>query len=919
VPEPYRKKLIEVALPLDAINRESQHEKSVPRRGHPATMHLWWARRPLAACRAVLFASLIDDPSSSPDRFPSERDQEAERQRLFGLIERLVRWENTTDDAVLTAARKEIEQATNGKPPVVVDPFCGGGSIPLEAQRLGLATLATDLNPVAVLITRALIGLPTRFAGEAPINPESRGMLGRDGSWRGAQGLAADVRHYGDRIRQRVREEIGSAYPKIEAPDLGPIDVTGWVWARTAPCSNPACRGTTPLVRSFALSTRRGSEARIEPDVDYEQKTVTFTVQRDSRDPYPGLKVGRGANFKCIFCGNLLDAEYVKEVGKTRGYGLRLLAVIGEGRRNRRTYLSPTEEQETTALSAVPKWLPETPLPDQALGFRVQGYGFRQQADLYTTRQQLAITTFVDQTREIKAQVLADARAAGVEDATHYADAVITYLSFAISKMADWCNAFCTFIPSTEQVGHLFSEQKISMVWDFFETNPLSSSVGNYGNHVEWVARTVEVLPASLPATVRQLDARAVGDVVDSKALVATDPPYDDNIGYADLSDFFYTWLRPILGDIYSDDFSTLLTPKGQEIIAAAHLFEGDEARARTAFQEGLRAAFAQIAAVQDPEYPATIVYGLRQDEARGNGTGAGPTGWEAFLEAVLSAGLMITGTWPVRSERGARSRAIDSNALASSIVLVCRPAYADAPVTTRRDFLSRLRNELPDALKALQHGNIAPVDLAQASIGPGMAIFSSYAKVVEADGQPMTVRAALAMVNQALDEILTKQEGDFDADTRFAVTWFEQRGTDEGPFGEADVLARAKNTAVAGLVEAGVLSSHGGKVRLLRRAELDPDWDPSTDRRLTVWEVTQHLIRRLEEGGEDAAAALLRRVGGLGETARELAYRLFSICERKGWAQEALGYNALVIAWPEIARQVAGTPESDAQQALEV
>jgi putative DNA methylase len=882
-------------------------------------MHLWWARRPLAACRAVLFASIIDDPSSSPDRFPTEPDQETERQRLFALIERLVRWENSNNETVLEAAREEIRKSTNGKPPIVVDPFCGGGSIPLEAQRLGLTTFASDLNPVAVLITRALIGLVTQYAGHPPVNPEARATLGHGAGWERAGGLATDVRHYGELVRQRVRDKVGSAYPKIEAPVLGPIDVTGWLWARTASCSNPACLGTTPLIRSFALSTRRSSEARVEPQIDYERKAVAFTVHRDARDPYPGLKVGRGANFNCIFCGTLLEADYVKQIGKTQGYGLRLLAVIGEGRRNRRTYLSPTKEQESTALSAVPRWLPDTPLPDQALGFRVQGYGFRQQADLYTSRQQLAITTFVDATRDVREEIAADARAAGVIDAANYADAVVTYLSFAISKMADWCNAFCTFIPSTEQVGHLFSEQKISMVWDFFETNPLSSSVGNYGNHVEWVARTVEALPASIPATVKQLDARAVAGVVGSTAMVATDPPYDDNIGYADLSDFFYTWLRPILANTYADDFATLLTPKGQEIIAAPHLFDGDEAEARTAFQEGLRAAFAEVARVQDPHYPATIVYGLRQDQARGNGASAGPTGWEAFLEAVLSAGLMITGTWPVRSERRARSRAIDSNALASSIVLVCRPAHLDAPVTTRRDFLSRLRSELPVALKALQHGNIAPVDLAQAAIGPGMAIFSSYAKVLEADGTAMTVRASLAMINQALDEILAEQEGDFDADTRFAVTWFEQRGTEEGPFGEADVLARAKNTAVGGLVDAGVLVSRGGRVRLLRRAELDGDWDPATDRRLTVWEVTQHLIRRLEEGGEDSAAALLRRVGGLGETARQLAYRLFTICERKGWAQEALGYNAIVVAWPEVARRVSGTPEAAAQQAFEV
>jgi putative DNA methylase len=919
VSEPYRKKLIEVALPLEAINRESQHEKSVPRRGHPATMHLWWARRPLAACRAVLFASIVDDPSSHPDLFPTEAEQDVERERLFQIIERLTKWENSSNEDVLAEARAEIAKATDGTPPAVLDPFSGGGSIPLEAQRLGLETYASDLNPVAALITEALIQTPLGFAGRAPVNPAARQKLAHTASWEGAQGLADDVRYYGARIRERIRESISGTYPKITADGLGAIDVTGWLWARTAPCPNPACGGTTPLVRSFALSTRRGSEARIEPSVNRDEKTVSFSVHRDSETPYPGLKIGRGANFRCIFCDHTLTADYVKEVGKNAGYGLRLLAVIGEGVRRRRTYLSPTVEQEVAGLSAAPEWEPDTPLPDQALGFRVQGYGFTRQADLYTSRQLLSLTNFVDETRKVHEDVLRDATAASVDDPERYATALVTYLSFAISKLADWCNAFCTFIPSTEQVGHLFSEQKISMVWDFLETNPLSQSVGNYGNHVEWVARTVEALPAETPAHVRQVDARHVSRVVSGRVVVATDPPYDDNIGYADLSDFFYTWLRPVLSAFHGDLFATVLTPKREEIIAAPHLHGGNENAARAAFQDGLHQAFAELAGMQADGYPATIVYGLRQEEGRIREDGRAISGWEAFLEAVINAGFAITGTWPVRSERRARSRAIEANALASSIVLVCRPRQVDAPITTRREFLRVLREELPTAVRTLQRENIAPVDLAQAAIGPGMAIFTGYEKVVEAEGQPMNVRTALGLINSVLDEVLTEQEGDFDTDTRFAVAWFEEHGMTEAPYGEADVLARAKNTSVQGLKEAGLLDSSAGKVRLLGRGELPNGWDPASDRRLTVWEIAQHLIRRLEVGGESAAADLVRRVGGLGEVARELAYRLYTICERKGWAQEALGYNALVVSWPEIGRLTAERPSSLEQQTLGV
>lgn len=917
--EPYRKKLIEVALPLEAINRESQHEKSVPRKGHPATMHLWWARRPLAACRAVLFASIVDDPSSRPDLFPTEAEQHAERERLFRIIERLIRWENSTNEDVLNEARAEIAKATDGKPPAVLDPFSGGGSIPLEAQRLGLETYASDLNPVAALITEALIQTPLGFAESAPVNPAARQKLAHTASWDGAQGLADDVRYYGAQIRKRVRESVAGSYPKIAAGDLGEVDVTGWLWARTAPCPNPACGGTTPLVRSFALSTRRGSEARIEPSVNDVEKTVSFKVYRDSETPFPGLKIGRGANFKCIFCDQTLSADYVKAVGKDNGYGLRLLAVVGEGVRRRRTYLSPTLEQETTALSAAPEWEPDTPLPDQALGFRVQGYGFTRQADLYTSRQLLSLTKFVDETRAVHQEVLRDAIAAGVEDAERYATAVVTYLSFAISKLADWCNAFCRFISSAEQVGDLFSVQRISMVWDFFETNPISQSVGNYGNHVEWVARTVELLPGKSRALVRQVDARHVSRIVPGGVLVATDPPYDDNIGYADLSDFFYTWLRPVLSDLHGDLFATVLTPKREEIIAAPHLHEGNENAARSAFQEGLHRAFSELVKVQADDYPATIVYGLRQEERRMRDDGTSISGWEAFLEAVISAGFSITGTWPVRSERRARLRAIESNALASSIVLVCRPLQHDAPITTRREFLGVLRAELSTAVRTLQRENIAPVDLAQAAIGPGMAIFTGYAKVVEAEGHAMNVRTALGLINSVLDEILTEQEGDFDTDTRFAIAWFEEHGMTEAPYGEADVLARAKNTSVQGLKDAGILDSSAGKVRLLGRGELPHGWNPASDRRLTVWEIAQHLIRRLEVGGESAAADLVRRVGGLGEVARELAYRLYTICERKGWAQEALGYNALAVSWPEIGRLAAERPSALEQQTLGV
>jgi putative DNA methylase len=431
------------------------------------------------------------------------------------------------------------------------------------------------------------------------------------------------------------------------------------------------------------------------------------------------------------------------------------------------------------------------------------------------------------------------------------------------------------------------------------------------------VARAVERVPSRGNATVEQLDATSTIRP-SHDALVSTDPPYYDNIGYADLSDYFYIWLRSALKDIHPNLFSTLLTPKREELIAS-HFRHGGRREAEAFFEEGLFGTFARMRAAQHPDFPLTLFYAFKQSETASDGAIAS-TGWDTMLTALLTAGFTITGTWPVRTERPGRPREIGSAALASSIVLVCRARPDDAPLATRRELVGALRSELPKALRTLQQGNIAPVDLAQAAIGPGMAVFSRYVNVIESDGSAMSVRTALGLINQALDEILAEQEGDFDADTRFAITWFEQYGMDEAAFGQADVLARAKNTSVSGMVEAQVLAQRGSKIRLLRRDELPADWDPAQDVRITSWEAAQHLVRRLGTGGEAAAAGLLRRLGGdYGERAKELAYRLFVICDRKAWAMEAVGYNALVVAWPEIARQVAGTPEAEGQQALEL
>ncbi len=911
------RKLIEVALPLEAINTASAREKSI-RHGHPSTLHLWWARRPLAACRAVLFASLVDDPSSHPDRFPTEDAQQRERERMFGIIERLVKWENSNNEHVLREAREEILKHTNGNPPPVYDPFAGGGSIPLEAQRLGLEAHASDLNPVAVLINKALIEIPPRFANMPPVNPEDRNRIGAD--WKGAAGLAADVRYYGKRMRDEAEKRIGHLYPKVKLPREyggGEATVIAWLWARTVKCPNPACGAQMPLVRSFSLSTKKGKETWVEPVIEHGMPPrVRFTVKSGSGKPQEGTVGRRGA--RCLCCGTPVMLDHVRIEGRAGRMGAQMMAIVAEGKRGR-IYLPPSEEQEQIAASAQPAWAPETDLPEQALGFRVQNYGLTRHRDLFTPRQLVALTTFSDLVGEAQKRMLRDAGSV-----SGYTDAVATYLACVNSRAADFWSSLAIWgsQPKNEVVMHTFGRQAIPITWDYAEANPFSQSGGNYESHLNYVGRSIDFSPwAASPGIVTQLDATSVSK--NSGYIFSTDPPYYDNVPYADLSDYFYIWLRGALKEVYPSLMTTLLVPKAAELVAEPFRHGGREA-AQQFFEEGLFKVFERIRVAQSSDYPLTVYYAFKQAESDDEGdlgSAAVPvasnasTGWETMLEGLIQSGFAINGTWPTRTERPGRLRETGSNALATSIVLVCRPRPADARPATRREFLNALKAELPGALRRLQQGNIAPVDLAQAAIGPGMAVFSRYSKVVESDGSPMRVRTVLQLINQELDAVLTEQEGEFDGDTRWAIAWFDQYGVNEGPYGVAETLSKAKNTSVEGMVEAGIVVARSGKVRLLSRHELPADWDPGRDRRVTVWEVAQHLVHALDKRGESGAAVLLAQLGGEGEIARDLAYRLYTTCERKGWAQEALAYNSLVVAWPEIRRLAAEAQRGGAVQ----
>ena len=934
-----RKKLIEVALPLDAINKASAREKSI-RHGHPSTLHLWWARRPLAAARAVIFAQMVDDPTSWPEEFPTEAAQEAERQRLFRLIEQLVLWENTTNEELLEQARNEIRRSWRRtcaehrdhhqaaelfdpeRLPAFHDPFAGGGSLPLEAQRLGLEAHASDLNPVAVLINKAMIEIPPKFAGMPPVNPEARAQmakdreLGMEREWKGAQGLAEDVRYYGKWMRDEAEKRIGHLYPKVEVtaemakerPDLEryvgrKLTVIAWLWARTVKSPNPAFRDVdVPLATTFVLSKREGREAYVHPVV--QDRCYSFSVKSGTppSEATRGTSAGPRRAFTCLMSGTPITYDHIRSEGAAGRMGERMLAIVVEGDGGR-VYLAPTPDHQEVPTQATPEWRPDCELPRKHRNFQGPVYGLTNVGDLFTARQLVALTALSDLVGcvhcVVQEAVHSASNDADPRKANQYAESMALYLGLSVSRQANRSSSLNFWDPGGAKIQQVFARQALPMVWDFVESNPFCGSSGNFVGQVAYLSKVVAYSPTSPErGEAAQKDAQVGG--ASNNAIFSTDPPYFDNISYADLSDFFYVWLRRSLRSTLPELFGTLAVPKTAELVATGHRHASKQA-ADVFFLDGMAKAIRCLAERTHPSFPATIYYAFKQAEQSGE-HGTASTGWEKFLEAVILSGFSISGTWPVRTELTSTLKKRMS-ALASSIVLVCRKRPEDAPLATRRQFIDALKAELPTALAHLQSGGIAPVDLAQAAIGPGMAVYTRYAKVVDATGEPVTVREALTLINQTLDECLSAQEGDFDADTRWALAWFEQHGFEDGDYGDAETLSKAKNTSIASLQSAGILQSKAGKVCLYIPLALRQDWNPRSAGRVSAWLTLHHLIRVHDAGGEQAAAALVRDLGGVAETARELAYRLYAIAERTKRAPEALWYNALVQSWPEIDR----------------
>ena len=918
----YRRKLIEVDLPLDDINRESAREKSI-RHGHPCTLHMWWARRPLAACRAVIFASMVDDPSSCRDEFPTEEEQQAERERLHDIIRKLVKWESTDESkpavkALLAKARYEIacsvarsrgEMAPTDPAEVlnylrehalpIYDPFAGGGSIPLEAQRLGLKAVASDLNPVAVLINKALIEIPPKFKNQPPVNPEADriGMAVGKGKrkhrlpWRGTSGLADDIRYYGAWMREEAFKRIGHLYPKAKLPDGSDAIVIAWLWTRTIPCPNPACGFQMPLLRTFQISQKKNNEHWIRPVIDYGAKRVSFVVQNHRRGVPKGGTVNRNGAV-CIACNNAVPLSYVREQTRVGNMSEQMTAIVAEGDR-RRIFVSPTNAHIQAAISAEPAWQPTANLPNQAMNLRVQGYGITHWYQLFTKRQLLAITTFSDLIANVRQMVKQDG---GEEE---YADAVCTYLALVLGRTADSGSSCARWQNGGEFITGVFARQAIGIVWDFAEANIFSASTQNWMGQIEWVAEVVERLPIDTNGgAVHQADASTTIHAKDGPIIV-TDPPYYDNIGYADLSDFFYVWLRPLLRNIYPDLFAGILTPKDEEITAIASRFDNPRQR----FEDLLNKTLQLIRERCSPEFPSSIFYAYKQQEEKREGRAS--TGWETMLSAIVSAGFEIVGTWPMRTERPGRSRAIGSNALASSVVLVCRPRPNDAPTATRSEFFNVLEKELPAALDQLtQKGHIAPTDLAQATIGPGMQIYSRYSRVETISGEPVSVREALVAINRAIADYDERQEGDLDSESRFCLDWLKQHGYGEGPYGDAETLARAKNIDISKLQHSdGLLTAERGRVKLLP-LDAFSNSEQLTLGDTTAWEgcfrMAYHLNR--EDGeGIAGAAHVGREMGSNVESVERLARILYNHYDRKGDSQNAVIFNNLVTEWQRI------------------
>ncbi len=913
----YKKKLIEVAMPLAAINKACSREKVI-RHGHPSTLHLYWARRPLAACRAVLFAQLIDDPSSHPEKFPTKEDQKTERERLFKIMEDIIIWENITNEGLYKKANSEILKSCDGELPSIYDPFSGGGSIPLEALRLGLPSYGSDLNPIAIMISKAMVEIPTLFKDMKPIHPGVRDKL----NYKNAEGLAEDVKYYGEWMRKKAFERVGHLYPKVDIPKKyggGKGTVIAWIWTRTVPSPDPAFAGShVPIASSFVLSKKR--KVIIEAIIDKTEKKIEYKIKYNAsanelNDAEFRIKKKKGANFICIFSNAAINSDYIKCCGKKGEIHNQLIAIVAEGEKGR-VYVEPQDLHINILKKVIRPETHDIKLPDKALGYNVQLYGFQNYSDLFFDRQLMTLKIFLDLLYEVREQVKKDAILAGLSseqdhlrnggiNALSISEAISVYLGFAVSKCSDYWSSICTWNNSREIMRNTFGRQAIPMTWDFAECNPFSNSSGNWMAMINWVWKVIALLPCGGKSFIKNADAQTIN--YKNNTVISTDPPYYDNISYADLSDFFYKWMKPALKLIYPDIFNFIATPKTDELVAEPYR-HGGRKEAEIFFLEGMKKTIRNMAKNTSNKFPSTIYYAFKQTEIEKEGISS--TGWATFLEALIQAGYSIVATWPMRTEMASRMRGLSFNALSNSIVLVCRKREDSLGVITRAEFVNQLKSELPKAIFELKQTSITPADLPQSSIGPGIAIFSRYKSILENDDTPMSVKTALQLINKELSE----DQIDYDAETSFAITWFEQFGFNTNNFGTANNIANAKGISVETLIFAGIAKSSAGKFSLLNRNNLEDDWNPKKDKRLTVWECCQYLIKCLENKGEFETSKLIKIMGSdKADLAKQLSYSLYDISSNKlKDASEATAYNSLIAVWTDLITTANTITEND-------
>ena len=911
----YKKKLIEVAMPLNSINKACDYEKKPGIGPHPRGIHHWWARRPHTAARAFLFAQLIDDPISRPEDFKTEEDQKQERKRLMSIIEKLSEWKSNNNDKFFFEIRSELKKSIGNDFPIILDPFSGGCTIPLEGKRMGLEVHGSDLSAVSTILGKSMIEINELFQNMPPLNPN--GNL--KNHYRGFEGLAEDFKYYGFEVIKNCKQKLKSNYETENIKDnrYKNSDIVAWIWTNTVASPDPSLNGLhVPLVKSFDLVTSRGNRVWIKPLVQGDRYSFRVLSELDGCK-YEKIEgtIGRHGG-RCIVSGSAITLDYIRNEGKKGLLSQKLMAVCVKGKGRKNYFSPPLNYEKNIFLNSKIEYI-NCPIEHWPGSTNCVVYGRTKFQDLFSSRQLNSLIQFSLEIKKIEKQIFNEIKNK-LELYTkekkinldlvskEYLKLIMTFLAFTLSRALDFNNMHCRWSASNEKIMQLFARGAIPMCWDFGEANLFEDVVGGFPKIIDYQAKCIETLFVNNgKGRIIQSDAREA--VIPKNSILNTDPPYYDNIPYSNLADFFHVWLKKTIGHLYPDELSTLSSPKETELVANQFRFGGKELADKT-FLDGMTFVINRYTNFCNKDYPLVIYYAFKQSEIENHGIFS--PGWDSFLTALISTGLQVVQTWPARTESSTRIRALGYNALATSVIVVCRKRDNVTKTISKHEFIRQLKTELPRAISDLKAANISPADIPQSSIGPGIGIFSRYQAVLENDDSHMSVKTALQLINRELGD----EEGEYDSETSFAITWFEQNGFNVGDFGSANNIANAKGISVNTLVHSGVAQSSGGKFSLLDRESLEDDWDPTTDKNLTIWECCQYLIKTMENKGEFETAKLIKQMGSRrADSAKELAYTLYDIAANKRKdANEATAYNGLIAVWSELTAQSVNITEGD-------